>query len=299
MGKEVGLFTPSGTMSNLVAVLSWCRPGDEVIVGSEAHMLWHEMGGASALGGVALRAVPNDPVGRMEPQAVEAAIRPPSPLAPITGLVCLENTHNRCSGGALTPQDTAAVAGVAHDRGVPVHLDGARIFNAAVALEVPARELTSQVDSVCFCVSKSLSAPVGSVLCGTEEFVVRARKARKMLGGGMRQVGIIAAAGIVALESMVERLAEDHETARTLARGLAQVPGVRLEPERVQTNIVIFEWTGGPAAGFLERLAAQGGVKVSAMGGAKLRMVTHVGITPDDIDYALEVVRAVARETLA
>ena len=297
MGKEAALFTPSGTMSNLLAVLSWCRPGDEVVVGSEAHMLWHEISGASALGGVMLRTVTNDPVGRLEPMAVEAAIRPPGPLVPSTSLVCLENTHNRCSGGALTPQDTAAVAEVAHHRGIPVHLDGARIFNAAVALEVPAQELTAQVDSVCFCISKGLSAPVGSLLCGTEQFVARARKGRKMLGGGMRQVGIIAAAGIVALESMVGRLAEDHETARKLARGLTQVPGLRLEPERVQTNIVIFQWTGGPAVELLERLAARG-VRGSAMGGAELRMVTHRGITPGDVDYALETIEAVAGEAL-
>jgi threonine aldolase len=297
MGKEMGIFMPSGTMSNLVAVLGWCRPGEEVIVGSEAHMLWHEVGGASALGGVALRAVRNDPVGRMEPAAVEEAIRPSAPLVPSTSLICLENTHNRCCGGALTPQDTKAVAQVAHDYGIPVHLDGARIFNAAVALDLPAQELASQVDSVSFCISKGLGAPVGSVLCGSEEFVGRARKIRKMLGGGMRQVGVIAAAGIVALESMVSRLAEDHETARKLARGLAMVPGVQLDPERVQTNITILEWVGGPSAEFLEGVTRRG-IKVSAMEGGKIRLVTHLGINLDDIDYAVREVGSAAAEIM-
>jgi threonine aldolase len=297
VGKEAALFTPSGTMSNLLSVLAWCQRGEEVIVGSEAHMLWHELGGSSALTGAIFRSVPNDAEGRLDPQQVEATIRPPGLYNPRTGLVCLENTHNRCSGAVLTPEDTAAVARAAHGHNIPVHLDGARIFNAAVALGLPAQAFTAEVDSVCFCISKGLSAPVGSLLCGPGEFIARARRGRRMVGGGMRQAGIIAAAGIVALESMVERLAEDHELAKRLAQGMARVPGVRLDPERVRTNIVIFEWTGGQVQEFMQRLAAKG-VKASSPGGAKIRLVTHHGIGPQDIDDALEVIEAVAAVAL-
>ncbi len=297
LGKEAGLYTPSGTMSNLLAVLTWCHPGDEIIVGSEAHMLWHEGGGASALGGVVFRTVPNDGLGRFNPDDVEATIRPKSPALPPTTLVCLENTQNRCSGAVITPGDTAAIANIAHQHDARVHLDGARLFNAAVALGVPVSALAAEADSVCFCVSKGLSAPVGSVLCGPEEFIGRARRWRRTVGGGMRQVGIIAAAGIVALESMVERLADDHANARRLAVGLAQIPGITLDPDAIQTNIVIFEWTGGPAPDLISRLGACG-VKVSYTGGAKVRMVTHAGIGPADVDAALEVTAAVAREAL-
>ena len=297
MGKEAALFAASGTMSNLLAVLTWCHRGDEIIVGSEAHMLWYEVGGASALGGVVLRTVPNDPQGKLDPQVVEATIRPKDIHFPRTTLVCLENTHNRCGGAVLTPEDTAAVAQVAHQHGASVHLDGARIFNAAVALGIPAQELTADADSVCFCVSKGLSAPIGSLLCGSQEFVAQARRWRQMVGGGMRQVGVIAAAGIVSMEAMVERLADDHELAKRLARGLAQVPGIRLDPDTVQTNIVIFEWTGGPAQELLSSLEARG-VKASSTGESWLRMVTHAGIGPGDIDYALETVTDVATEAL-
>ncbi|MBI4233702.1 MAG: low-specificity L-threonine aldolase [Chloroflexi bacterium] len=295
MGKESAVFTASGTMSNLLAVLSWCRRGDEVVVGSEAHMFWNEVGGASALGGVVLRTVPNDERGMMDPHAVEAAIRPENIHYPPTTLVCLENTHNRCSGAVLTPEDTGAVAEVARRHGIPLHLDGARIFNAAVYLGVPARGLAAPADSVSFCLSKGLSAPIGSLLCGSAAFVQRARKWRKMVGGGMRQVGVIAAAGIVALGTMIDRLAEDHENARRLAHGLARIPGIRLEPGRVQTNIVIFEWTGGPAPDFLKRLDARG-VKGSYVGGSRIRMVTHYGVSAQDVDDALAVVEAAARE---
>ena len=224
LGKEAGLYTPSGTMSNLLAVLTWCHPGDEIIVGSEAHMLWHEGGGASALGGVVFRTVPNDGLGRFNPDDVEATIRPKNPALPPTTLVCLENTQNRCSGAVITPDDTAAIANIAHQHDARVHLDGARLFNAAVALGVPVSALAAEADSVCFCVSKGLSAPVGSVLCGPEEFITRARRWRRTVGGGMRQVGIIAAAGIVALESMVERLADDHANARRWPRASPKSP---------------------------------------------------------------------------
>jgi len=292
MGKEAALFTASGTMSNLVATLTWCKRGDEIIVGSESHMFWNEVGGASALGGVVMRTVPNDPSGRMEAGAVREAIRRENIHFPSTAMLGLENTHNRCSGAVLTVEHTRDVADVAHHRGIPVHLDGARIFNAAVYLGVPAAELAAPVDSVCFCVSKGLSAPIGSLLCGSRDFVTRARKWRKMVGGGMRQVGIIAAAGIVALETMVDRLAEDHANARRLAIGLAGVPGITVEPEQMQTNIVIFGWRGD-APEFMRRLAERG-VKSSYVGGPLIRMVTHRHITAQDVDEAVSIVRAVA-----
>jgi threonine aldolase len=285
MGKEAAVFVASGTMGNLTALLAHCGRGDEAIVGEEAHVLHYEAGGAPGLGGIGLRTVPNDDHGMLDLDAVAAAIRLDNIHMPRTAAVCLENTHNRCSGGVVTPEETDALCELAHRRGVAVHLDGARIFNAAVALGVPAARLTRNVDSVTFCLSKGLSAPVGSVVCGTKEFVDRARRARKMLGGGMRQAGVIAAAGIVALETMVDRLAEDHENARLLARGLASLPGISLDPDAIQTNIVIFDVPDAPA--FVRRLR-EVGVLATLPAPGRARMVTHYGITRADIEEALE-----------
>jgi threonine aldolase len=246
MGKEAALFVASGTQGNLIAVLTHCNHGDEMIVGDEAHMFWYEVGGAAALGGVTTRILPNDSGGRLNPDDVERAIRDRDIHYPETRLLCLENTHNRCGGMVLTVGYTSQVSDLAHARGLKVHLDGARIFNAAIALGVPAPLLAENADSVSFCLSKGLGAPVGSLLCGGQDFIERARKVRKMLGGGMRQVGIIAAAGIVALETMVDRLAEDHASARRLAEGLLGIKGVRLAQDHVPTNIVMFDLFGGP-----------------------------------------------------
>ena len=296
VGKEAALFVPSGTMTNLIAVLTHTRPGDEIVVGSEAHMFWYEVGGASALGGVVIRTLPNDQDGRIEPGAFEQAIRPKNIHFPQTTLLCLENTHNRCGGAALTSEYTSTISQLAHQHGLQVHLDGARIFNAAIALDVPASELAGPVDSICFCVSKGLSAPVGSLLCGTQEFVQRARKWRKMLGGGMRQAGVIAAAGIVALQKMVSRLAEDHATASRLAYGLALIPGISLCPEKVQTNIVMFE---SPATisgtEFIQRMNTKG-VRFINRGGRMVRAVTHRMVNEADIDEALERISLLVRE---
>ncbi len=288
MGKEAALFTPSGTMTNLIAVLTHTRPGDEILLGSESHMLWYEVGGASALGGVVMRTVPSEEDGRMDPDIVEHAIRTKNVHFPQTALLCLENTNNRCGGTVLTLEYTATIAQLAHQNGLRVHMDGARIFNAAVALGVPASDLTGPVDSVCFCVSKGLSAPVGSLICGSREFVEKARKWRKMLGGGMRQAGVIAAAGIVAIQKMVNRLAEDHATARRFADGLAGIPGISIHPEKVQTNIVNFESPPamtGPE--FIQQTTAQG-VRVINRGGRMVRAVTHRMVSAADIDEALE-----------
>ena len=299
LGKEAALFTSSGTMSNLIATLAHCTRGDEVIMGSEAHMFWNEVGGSAALAGVQTRLVPNDDRGMLDPTDVAAAIRPRGNLHfPSTALVCLENTHNRCNGGVLTPEDSKAVADVAHDNGAAVHLDGARIFNAAVSLEMPTRELVKDVDDVCFCLSKGLSAPVGSILCGSQEFIDSARKWRKMVGGGMRQAGVLAAAGVVALETMIDRLADDHARARRLAEGLAQVPGITVDPQHVQTNIVFVEVGAslGPAAEFMGKLSTEG-VQVSYPGGRRVRMVTHRHIDDRDVDTAIDSVSRVARDT--
>ncbi len=293
MGKEAAVYVSSGTMGNLLAVLGWCDRGDEVILGSEAHILWHESAGSAAIAGTLLRAVPNDDRGRLDPDDVDHAIRTYRPGVSPTGMVALENTHNRCSGAALSPADTKAVAAVAHGHGLPLHLDGARIFNAAVAQEIPADVLAGHADSVTFCFSKGLSAPIGSALCGPADFIDRARKWRKMLGGGMRQLGVIAAAAIVSLETMVPRLAEDHQNAKRLANGLAGIPGIAIDPERIETNIVIFQWEGGPHAAFMAKLAEEG-VLASSSGAPKVRMVTHYGINAEDIDDALEAIRVAA-----
>ena len=289
LGKEAGLLTASGTMSNLVAALTYCHRGDEVIMGDQAHMFWNESAGVSALAGAQVRLVPNDEQGLIDPQDLADAIRPRGNVhMPPTTLVCLENTHNRCSGAALTPQDTKRVADVAHEAGAKVHMDGARIFNAAVGLEVPPSELVKDVDDVSFCLSKALSCPVGSVICGSEEFIEGARRWRKMVGGGMRQAGVLAAAGLVALDSMIERLADDHANARRLAQGLANIEGLRVDPDGIQTNIVIFEIepSVGTAPEVLQALA-EAGVKVTPSRAQTLRMVTHRHIGSEDVEEAL------------
>ena len=301
LGKEAGLLTASGTMSNMVAALTYCRRGDEVILGDQAHMFWNESGGVSALAGAQVRLVPNDDQGRLDPSDVAAAIRPRGNVhAPQSTLLCLENTHNRCSGAALTPADTKRVTDVAHDAGLSVHMDGARIFNAAVALEVPPAELVKDVDDVSFCLSKALSCPVGSVLCGSEEFIGEARRWRKMVGGGMRQAGVLAAAGLVALDTMIERLADDHANARRLALGMANIPGLTVDPENIQTNIVIFEIdpSVGSAAEVMQALA-EAGVRVTPSRAQTLRMVTHRQVGSAEVDEALSRVSKVMGELQA
>ncbi len=298
LGKEAGLLTSSGTASNLISTLVYSNHGDEIIMGDQAHMFWNESGGQAALAGVQTRLVPNDPQGRIDPQDVLEAIRPSgNPHFPKTSMLCLENTHNRCSGGVLTPEDTKSVCDVAREAGVPVHLDGARIFNAAIALEVPAAELVRDVDDLSFCLSKSLSCPVGSVLVGSQEFIDGARRWRKMLGGGMRQAGILAAAGLVALDTMVDRLAEDHQNARRLAHGLANIDGLNVDPETIQTNIVFFEVDEslGTAADMIAALERQD-IKVSYPGKQSIRMVTHRHISPEDIEEALSRTSRAVRE---
>lgn len=293
LGKEAALFTASGIMSNLLSVLTHTRPGDEIVLGSESHIFWYEVGGASALGGVVMRTVPNEVDGTIKPENLNLAVRGKDMDFPRTTLLCLENTHNRCGGTVLPVEYTDTITALAHQHRLKIHIDGARVFSAAVYLGVPASRLAKHADSVCFCLSKNLSAPVGSVLCGSKEFIASARRWRRMLGGGMRQAGILAAAGIVALENMVERLAEDHANARLLATGLAEIPGLSIQPQRVQTNIVLFEPPSGIAPeSFIMELKAQC-IMLSYMGGRKIRAVTHRMIKSDDIQNCLKIMSRV------
>jgi threonine aldolase len=289
MGKEAALFVVSGTMANLIGLLCHCGRGDEAIMGDRSHTFLFEAGSASAVGSIHPHILPNQPHGTLDLVAVEAAIRDPNnPHHPRTRLISLENSHNRCGGAVLTPAYMKQVRSLANHYGLAVHLDGARVFNAAVALGVDASDLAEDADTVAFCLSKGLAAPVGSVLCGSTQIIQQAHRYRKMLGGGMRQVGVLAAPGIVALETMVERLSEDHATAKQLAEGLAALPGIVLDPESVVTNLVIFDLAPGPpsaqefAAGMAQR-----GVKIGAIGGQRIRAVTHYGTSPEDIDQAL------------
>ncbi len=296
LGKEAALFTVSGTMSNLLAVLTHTQAGEEVILGSESHILWYEVGGASALGGAVLRTVPNRDDGSLDLQAVEATIRPDDMHYPPTRLLCLENTHNRCGGTVLTAEYTAAACELAHRHGLKVHIDGARIFNAAAFLDVAAARLAAPADSVCFSLSKGLSAPVGSVLCGSADFITRARKKRKMIGGGMRQAGVIAAAGLVALDTTLSRLPEDHENARRLAAGLWDIPGVSCSPSKPPTNIVMFALPAHvPVGAFIDRLFERG-VRLNYPEGPRIRAVTHRMVSAEDVDWALGQMREVASE---
>ncbi|MBN1641024.1 MAG: low-specificity L-threonine aldolase [Anaerolineae bacterium] len=285
MGTEGALFVASGTMANLVALLTHCGRGDEVILGDISHTLLFEAGGSASLGGIHHYAVPTQPDGTLCLEDIAAAIRPDNEHYPRTRLVCLENTHNRCGGRVLTPAYTAAVCALAHERGLCVHIDGARIYNAAIALGVEARALVGGADSVAFCLSKGLSAPVGSLLCGSGPFVRDARRWRKAVGGGMRQCGVLAAAGIVALEEMVERLAEDHANARRLAEQIAVIPGIGIDPETVETDILIFDVDPQrmSAAALTQALRARG-VLVSAIAPSRIRAVTHYGIVAADMD---------------
>lgn len=303
VGKEAAVYVASGMLGNLCGVLSQTERGDEVILGDLAHIYQNEMGASFVLGSIQPRLVPNRN-GLPSLADIEGAIRPAG-MYPRTALICLENTHNNCGGSVITADETEAVADLAHRRGMRVHLDGARIFNAAAALGVEARELCAPVDTIQFCFSKGLSAPVGSILCGSAETIAKARRVRKLLGGAMRQAGVIAAAALVALEEMRDRLVEDHRNAKAFAKGLAEIRGIRIDADRVVTNIVSFEvdpeWMD---AGAFAKACAERGLKVSRYLGnsPRLRAVTHYGIEPSDIDEALSVVATVlsgARSTVA
>jgi threonine aldolase len=300
MGKEAGLFVPSGTMGNLAAILAHCGRGDEFILGDLSHTFLFEAGGAAALGGVHPHLVPNQPDGTLDLIQIKNAVRSEDVHFPISRLVVLENTHNRCGGVALTPEYTRAVGEIAQQQGLKFHLDGARIFNAAAALGVEAKELAEAPDSVTFCLSKGLCAPVGSVLCGTEDFINRGRRIRKQLGGGMRQAGVLAAAGIVSLETMIDRLLEDHQRAAGLAAGLAELPGVVLDPGTPHTNMVFInldEQVPLSASELAARLKVKG-VLVGATADRRFRLVTHYWIDDAGIERALSVFKEVLENSM-
>ncbi|MGI8824637.1 MAG: GntG family PLP-dependent aldolase [Chloroflexota bacterium] len=293
MGKEAGLFVSSGTQGNLVAVLSHTRPGQELIVGEQSHIIWYESGGAALIGGLQLRSISN-PAGSFHLDQLRATIRVGAAHAAETGCVALENTHNRCGGAVLTTREVGDIADVSHDAGVPVHMDGARIFNAAIALDIPARELARPVDSITFCLSKALGAPVGSLLSGSEDYIERARTWRQRLGGGMRQVGVLAAAGLVALDENIQRLAEDHANARRLAEGLETIDGVALDASGVRSNIVIADVTGlgVPPAEIATRLRELG-ILLAPAGPNTLRAVTSYEVGAAGVDRAVSAMREV------
>jgi threonine aldolase len=273
MGKEAAVLMPSGTMANLAAVLSWTRPGDEVVLEAEAHLVYYEAGGLSAVAGCMPLGVPGDR-GVLHAERVERHLRRPDQHYPVTTLLCVENTHNR-AGGTITPVAVMKeLRELCAARRLALHVDGARIFNASVALDIPAADLVADADSVSFSLSKGLSAPVGAVLAGSAEFVARARRARKMLGGGLRQAGIIAAAGLVALRTGIDRLREDHEQARRLAAKLAGLPGLMVSS--VETNFVMIDTKGwGIGAANLVADLKSRGIAASARPPYTVRFVTH------------------------
>ncbi len=301
MGKDAALLVPSGTMGNLAAMLTHCARGTKAIVGSQSHTNLYEAGGASALGGIVLTAVANTDDGELDPGELARELGTPADdhfAQP--SLVVIENTHNRCGGAPIRLSHMEEVSDAAHRRKIPLHLDGARIFNAALALETTPKEIASGADTLSFCLSKGLGCPVGSLLCGSRDFIARAHRTRKVLGGGMRQAGIIAAAGIVALTTMVDRLADDHQNARALAQGLALVAGLNVRPVKNRTNMVVFDVDGDAEAS--RRFAAamrERGVLLSPREATSFRAVTHHGISRADIDRTVAAAAQAAGEVFA
>ncbi len=305
LGKEAALFVPSGTMANLVAQMAHLERGAEAIAGVQSHVVMDEAAGHAVIVGASVRSLRETPDGTLYPAEVRAAFRDPGDVhEPLTGLVLIENTHAHSGGRPLDPAYTRTIAGVAHEGGVPLHVDGARLFNAAVALGVPARDLVADADSAGFCLSKGLACPVGSLVVGSRDFIWKARRARKMVGGGMRQVGVLAAPGLIALRDgaagMIERLADDHANARAMARALSAMPGIvspggsaqpepgALDPDRVLTNFVLFRVERDRGA-FVDAARARG-LLVEPYPGAQVRAVTHYGISAADIEAAVAII---------
>lgn len=296
-GHEDALFVASGTMGNLSATLAHCGRGDEVILGKDNHMYRYEAGGISVLGGVHSCQLPNQPDGSLLIEDIESAIRSDDPHEPITRLIALENTHNRCGGTVQSVEYTRQVAVFAHSRGLKVHMDGARVFNAATSLGVPVKELTGLVDSVTFCLSKGLSAPVGSLLCGSKDFIKQAHRMRKILGGGMRQAGILAAAGIVALEKIAPRLGEDHVRAQQMVEGLSKNRGLVLDKGTPATNMIFMNLSKdieSSASDVASRLKEYG-VLPGISGSRRFRLVLHYWISDRDVDKAIAAFDAVLK----
>ena len=294
LGKEAGLFVSSGTQGNLVSVLSHAQRGDEVLVGDQCHIMNAEAGGAMVLGSVVLFPIKTNEFGFLEPDLIKAAVNPRDYHKPPTRLLTIENTHNASSGRALNADQMKTMADAAHEMGLNVHLDGARIFNAAIALRVPASDLTENVDSATFCLSKGLSCPIGSIVVGSKDFIEEADRWRKMLGSGMRQVGVVAAAGLVALDSMIDRMQEDHDSARHIASRMAEMKGITVDPEHIQTNIIRFgvpPHTGNRIAARMK----EEGVYING-GDSDLRIVTHYGVSSEDYEFTISALDRVMNE---
>jgi threonine aldolase len=292
MGKEAALLVPSGTQANLVSVMSNTTRGELVFLESQSHIYWYEAGGISAVAGLLPWPIKSE-TGAIDPADLEAAIRPRNVHFPEPTLVCIENTHNRHGGTIMKPAQIKALSQIAKEHGLKMHMDGARIFNAAIGLGVDVKEFTRHVDSLMFCLSKGLSCPIGSLVVGSREFIEKARRARKVLGGGMRQAGVIAAPGIVALEKMVERLREDHENAKFLAEKMAKLNGIKLNMENVQTNMVSFELDPTKVTDevFLKGLK-DNGVLALAQSKNKIRFVTHYGIRREHVEKAAAIIES-------
>ena len=286
-GKEASLLVPSGTMGNLVSILSQCARGTEIILGDQSHTFLYEGGGVSAYGGIHSRQLKNQRDGTLDLTDIKNSIRTQDDHFPETVMICLENTHNRCFGAPLSLSYMNSVSNLAKEHHLKIHIDGARIFNASIALNTSVKELTSLADSLSFCLSKGLSAPVGSLVCGTQEFISKARKLRKSLGGGMRQAGILAAAGIEAFDSMIDRIKIDHDNARILAEGIHKLPDFFINLNDVHTNIVYFKLDSVIGSEFVKKMAERG-ILFFEIGEAKFRLVTHYGITSEDIETVLK-----------
>jgi len=294
LGKEAGLFVSSGTQGNLVSVLAQAQRGDEVLVGDQCHIMNAEAGGTMVLGSVVLYPIKTDAFGFLEPEIIQAAVKPRDYHKPPTRLMTIENTHNASSGRALNAEQMKAMADAGHEKGLNVHLDGARIFNAAVALGVPASDLTEHVDTATFCLSKGLACPIGSIVVGSKDFILEADRWRKMLGSGMRQVGIVAAAGIVALDSMIDRMQEDHDSARHIASRMAEMKGISIDPENIQTNIIRFNVPAHTGNEIAARMKEEG-VYING-GDSDLRIVTHYGVSSEDYEFAISALDRVMNE---
>lgn len=295
LGKEAALFVTSGTQGNQVAILSHTRPGEEVILEAESHIFYYEAGAASALAGVQLRTI-SGKRGQMPISDIRRSIRDTDIHAPRTALISLENTHNRAGGAILPPEYMKEVSLLAKEKNIPIHLDGARLFNAAVALNIDVKELTQYVDTVQICLSKGLSSPMGSILAGPKDYIELARKWRKRLGGGMRQAGLMAAPGIIAITKMVDRLKEDHERAKRLALGVEQVDGITVDVSSVETNILLLdvEGLGITAKSFMDELHKYD-IYGSIFGEYIIRLTTHREITDEDIDNTIKAIKGIAK----
>jgi threonine aldolase len=293
MGKEAALLVTSGTQANLISLMSNSNPGDLVILESESHIYWYEVGGISKIAGLLPWPVKSE-FGALDPKDIEASIHPKDIHFPKPAIICIENTHNRQGGTTITPSQIKAINDVAQQHKLKLYMDGARIFNAAVALKIDVKEITKHVDNLMFCLSKSLSCPIGSLLVGTNDFIEKARKNRKLLGGGMRQAGIIAAPGIIALEKMIDRLEEDHKNARLLAEGISKIQGIQIDLNRVQTNIVYYDVSGlGLSAEIFVSKLKEKGVLALPLAEKKVRMVTHRGIESEHIKKAVGIIESV------